>query len=117
MKQITMAVVLLAVAALETMGAINYNSSKSNSGNFTLQCIGDDGKGCSAEHVASLNKAMLAAQRKNPALAKIKKLGLASSDGTLTCELTDGKPCGAEQAAALDAIDKPTGMTSGKRQH
>ena len=115
MKQITMATVLLLVAALQTMGAVNYNSSKSNSGNLT--CTGADGKGCSAEHVASLNKAMLAAQRKNPALAKIKKLGLASSDGTLTCELTDGKPCGAEQAAALDAIDKATPITSGKRRH
>jgi predicted carbohydrate-binding protein with CBM5 and CBM33 domain len=117
MKQIKMATVLLLVAALEVMGSVNYNSSKSNSGNFTMQCTGDDGKPCTAEHVASLNKAMLAAQRKNPTLAKIKKLGLASSDGTLTCELTDGKPCGAEQAAALDAIDKATPITSGKRRH
>jgi predicted carbohydrate-binding protein with CBM5 and CBM33 domain len=117
MKQITMATVLLVVAALESMGAVNYNSSKSNSGNFTLQCIGDDGKPCTAEHVASLKKAMLAAQNKNPTLAKIKKLGLASSDGTLTCELTDGKPCGAEHAAALDAIDRGTGMATGKRRH
>jgi predicted carbohydrate-binding protein with CBM5 and CBM33 domain len=117
MKQITMATMLLLIAALGSMGAVNYNSSKSNTGNLAMQCIGDDGKGCSAEHVASLNKAMLAAQRKNPALAKIKKLGLASSDGTLRCELTDGKPCGAEQAAALDAIDKATGATAGKRQH
>jgi len=117
MKPITMVAVLLVIAAVEVTAAINYNSSKSNTGNITITCKGDDGKPCSAAQVASLNKELLAAQSKSPTLAKIKKLSLASSDGTVTCTLTDGKPCGADHATALDALDKQTGATSGRRQH
>ena len=117
MKQITMVFALLGLAAAPAVASINYNSSKSNTGNGTLECKGEDGKPCSAEQVANLKKELLAAQSKDPALAKIKRLALAKSDGTLTCELTDGKPCGAEHAGALDKLDKATGATSGKRRH
>jgi hypothetical protein len=115
MKPIAMTAVLLMAAGLQLTGqAINYNSSKSNTGNVAahpLTCTGPDGKGpCMAAHVTDMNNWLASVGRKqNKPLAEVKAVKLASpKDGVLTCEQNSGAACTPEQQMALAQFYKPT---------
>ena len=113
MKRIAMAAVVLLAAALQTMGqSINYNSSKSNTGNSPITCSGPDGKPCNAKHVSDLNEWLgsTTGRRQHQPLAEIKTVTLASpKDGSLGCVQNSGAACTAEQQKALAELYKPAG--------
>jgi hypothetical protein len=66
-----------------------------------IKCKGPDGKPCTAKQVETLSDGCYSGKRQHEALALVKSVTLASSDGTLKCEQNDGKPCTTEQ---LDAV-------------
>lgn len=80
--------------------AINYNASKSNTGNFTITCKGPDGKACTAAHVQAINTGVSVGKRQHKALADVRGLTL-GQDGTVSCVQNNGKEC---TSAQLDAI-------------
>jgi hypothetical protein len=104
MKTITMAAALLLAAVLQTMGAVNYNSSKSNTGNFTLTC---DGGSCTAAHVTDVNAWPASTGGKMKSLGDVKAVSL-GKDGTLTCVQNSGAGCTPDQGKALAESYKPT---------
>jgi len=121
MKRITMATVLLLAAALQLAASINYNSSKSNTGNFALSCTGLDEKTpCSEKEVNDVNDwlASFAGKRQHGQLADIKAVTLASpKDGGLKCEQNNGAAGTAEQQKALAQFYKPvTAAPPAKKQ-
>lgn len=106
MKRIVLATAFI---ALPLFAGINYNSSKSNSGNFTITC---DNAACTAAHVADVNKWLAetgqpAGKRAHTPLADVRSVSLAK-DGTLTCMQNSGAPCTSDQGKALAEGYKPT---------
>ena len=110
MKSIMIVAALLA-AAVQMMGqSINYNSSKSNTGNFALTCTGPDGKACTAEHVKGVNDWLaVTGRRVYKPLAEVKEVTLASpKEGGLSCKQNSGAVCTPEQHKALADFYKPS---------
>jgi hypothetical protein len=109
MKRIAVAAALLMTAALQMMGqALNYNSSKSNTGNFAITCAGPDGKACTAAHVKGVNDWLTTGKRMHKPLAEVKEVTLVSpKDGGLGCTQNSGAVCTAEQQKALADFYKP----------
>jgi len=102
MKAIMTTVALFLATALAAMAAAPQ----------TLKCTRPGGSACTAYSVQDLAKAVKAAAKSSrPALAGIKTLSLASSDGTLNCKQTSGKPCTAEQMQLVREVSAASEVT------
>ena len=69
-----------------------------------MKCKASDGTACTAKQVRALSDAVYAGKRQHDALALVRTVTLASSDGTLKCEQTDGTACTTTQLDAVKLI-------------
>ena len=90
---------LLMTAALALLAA-SAGSAESPS----MTCRRANGMGCDARRVKTLESAVKTASSRRPALASVKALSLAASDGTLTCTQTSGKACTPEQLREIQKV-------------
>jgi len=109
MKAIIMTVALSLIAALGVTGQTETGKATAP---LTLKCTRPDGGACTAQRVQGLALAVKAAGKgSRPALAGIKTLSLASSDGTLQCKQTNGKPCTAGQMRLVREVSAASEVT------